>query len=112
LLVIVGMFFLSVALSSIFPWLLLLLAFPGSFAVTLWGIAVQPVLERQGIATTYQMRVLPALVASSGIYFLCWYLLSRCFERRLWAVFALFGTLATVITLNVWSYMYELGWTR
>ena len=112
LLAIAGVLLLGVALSPVFPWILLVLALPGAFASTLWGIGVQPILQRQHVETTYQMSVIAGLVASVGLYFLGWYLLSRCFERKLWAVLALFGTLAAVLALNVWSFTYELGWTR
>src|SRR5215510_7162653 len=97
LLAILGVLLLGVALSPVFPWILLVMALPGSFAATLCGIGVQPILERQGVAVTYQMRLFAGVVASAGLYFVGWYLLSRCFERKLWAVIALFGMLAVVI---------------
>ena len=111
LLAIAGVLLLAVALSPVFPWALLVLALPGSFAPTLWEIGVRQILQRH-VETTYEMRMIAGFVASVGLYFLGWYLLSRCFERKLWAVLALFGTLAAALALNVWSSMYELGWTR
>jgi len=112
LLALAGVLLLAVALSPVLPWILLGLALPGSFVPTLWEIGVRQILQRQHVETTYEMRMIAAFVASVGLYFLGWYLLSRCFERKLWAVLALFGTLAAVLALNVWASMYELGWTR